>query len=326
MATHNTLTSLFQDIADAIRKKFIGRKYIGVLSNPSSVAGVTNNGSIYVSLFALKTNQNCAAKSTDGINWTLVSLAPKANANTQWSSITYGKGKFMALSYYDVQNSYSTDGANWSNFYVSNAPWRGIYFAGDKFFISDQTGSNGLSYSADGFNWTSIGRLGVSAIYSMDYFNEKYVALGMIVYNNGAYEIGGYSTNGINWTQISIGAIDQSGHYIYGIAHNNNKIVAVSNKGYIFYSTDAINWTTIRTSVNSFDTIIWTGSYFLAVSNNGKAYRSEDGIDWAEILSANSIGKLSTMNGNILSALGETSILFTMSIKADDFPDVIRAV
>ena len=77
-------------------------------------------------------NGNSAAYSTDGITWT----ASTMSSSTQWSSITYGDGKFAALATSGGGNSaaYSTDGVNWTaSTLPSNELWLSITYGGGKF-------------------------------------------------------------------------------------------------------------------------------------------------------------------------------------------------
>ena len=78
-------------------------------------------------------------------------------ANTSWSSICYGAGKFVAVGP-NVNPVYSTDGINWSTSNIkTNGPWSSVCYGAGKFIAVGRTGA--IAYSLDGINWT-FDRLG----------------------------------------------------------------------------------------------------------------------------------------------------------------------
>jgi hypothetical protein len=69
-----------------------------------------------------------AVYSTDGINWTEITLP----SNADWRSVAYGNGKFVAVAYNSNKAAYSTDGINWTETTLpSSANWVDIVYGGD---------------------------------------------------------------------------------------------------------------------------------------------------------------------------------------------------
>jgi hypothetical protein len=93
---------------------------------------------------------NFAAVSTDGSTWTTGSLT----GNDYWNSLTYGNGKYVAVSNASV-NSFatSTDGLNWTVQPFGCGRWFGLTYANNEFIA---VGLNGAATSADGQSWTSL--------------------------------------------------------------------------------------------------------------------------------------------------------------------------
>lgn len=115
-------------------------------------------------------NSSASAYSTDGINWTEGSLPSIGN----WRMIVYGGGRFVALS---SQNSaYSTDGINWTQSTIPSLNWTGLTYGNNK-FVAVAYGSQAIYYSSDGLTWstTTAGELNLWS--SLVYGDGKFVAL-----------------------------------------------------------------------------------------------------------------------------------------------------
>jgi hypothetical protein len=132
---HNALAAEFQDIA---------------YGNGTFVA---------VAYDDFPTNNGFVIYSTDGVNWNTATAGVEEN---QWFGITYGDGKFVAVSS-DGTNRvmYSTDGINWTaasaaseKRWVSVAYGNGLWVAGSR----ESSGSSKIMVSKDGINWTLVNR------------------------------------------------------------------------------------------------------------------------------------------------------------------------
>lgn len=213
----------------------------------------------------------------DGSTWTAVN-APLAF----WSPITYGNGRFVALSANgSSQSMSSTDGVNWTARPAGSAQngWSGVTYANGLFvgLTSISTNGNQLITSTDGQNWTER---------AVPYPNQWW---GAPVYGNGRFvsvsNIGSHrimsSTDGINWTaQVAPSQVE------WGLLHFvNGHFIALSANASNAYmrSTDGLNWTThtFPESRSWFTMAYGNGRYvLLPMDQSGRVLTSTDGLNW----------------------------------------------
>ena len=191
--------------------------------------------------------------------WTASTLPSSAN----WRSLTYGDGKFVAISYNSDASAYSTDGINWTaSTLPSSANWRPLTY-GDGKFVAIATGSDKAVYSTDGINWTASTLPSSSFWNSVTYGDGKFVAVGN--FSSKA----AYSTDGINWTESTLPSSKNWSSVTYG----DGKFVAVIyNSDKSAYSTDGINWTesTLPSSAN-WQAVTYGDGKFVAVAYDSDA-------------------------------------------------------
>ena len=207
-----------------------------------------------------------------------------------WSSVTYGNGKFVAVSgEFSATNyaAYSTDGINWESTTLPvSSYWSSVTY-GDGKFVAVAGGTNSTNYAAystDGINWEKAILPSKVIWTSVTYGNGKFVAIAG--YTN-SYKIVAYSTDGINWEQVTLPVSSRWSSVTYG----NGKFVAVAgyigiSSNYIVYSTDGINWKKSTLPVSAAWTSVTYGNgKFVAIDRgvtsiaNYVAY-STDGINW----------------------------------------------
>ena len=204
--------------------------------------------------------------------WTASTLPSSAN----WRSLTYGDGKFVAISYNSDASAYSTDGINWTaSTLPSSANWRPLTY-GDGKFVAIATGSDKAVYSTDGINWTASTLPSSSFWNSVTYGDGKFVAIAGSYSNKAAY-----STDGINWTESTL----PSSSFWNSVTYGDGKFVAVGNfSSKAAYSTDGINWTesTLPSSKNWSSVTYGDGKFVAVIYNSDKSAYSTDGINWTE--------------------------------------------
>ena len=171
------------------------------LSNPLPASlnwtGVAYGNGKFV---AIASGTNVAAFSSDGVTWSQSSLPPSTstgyNSQTstqQWSGVTYGNGKFVAVcSGNSNASAYSTDGAYW---YPTTLPsgqyWYTVTYANNMFVA---VGSDKATHSTDGQTWSAQTTLPLNfGCNSIAYGNGLFI--GVARYKNTAI----YSNDGINW-------------------------------------------------------------------------------------------------------------------------------
>lgn len=136
-------------------------------------------------------------------------------------------------------------------------------------------GGGKISYSSDGITWNSSSE--PNYLRDVCFGNGKFIAVG---YNNSPKLL--YSTDGINWTEVTNTTI--SGDGITACCFANGKFFIGGNKQ-IAYSTDGIGWTKITQSVftSNIQTICYGNGRVIAGDDAGNIGYSDNGGTWAKI-------------------------------------------
>jgi hypothetical protein len=184
---------------------------------------------------------NAAAYSEDGINWTASTLP----ASADWVSVTFGEGRFVAISNDTTDVAISLDGEVWD--IVGTLPSTGfldvVYGKGQ--FVAVKNGDTGAAaYSTDGVTWTAVNMPASSNWLSVSYGKNLFVA----VANNS--NSGAYSLNGITWSAMTMGSLDGSTTAGYQrVRYGQGLFMATAfisgDNGYSFVATseDGLKWT-----------------------------------------------------------------------------------
>jgi hypothetical protein len=213
--------------------------------------------------------------STNGTTWIAGGALP---ANIDWTSVAYGNGTFVAVSYGYPDTAYSTNnGASWT---LVSAPeqYNQSVTYGNGTFVATQWGSNIDSYSTNGGVSWSTGTMPATSYYFVTFGNGEFVAAG-----GWAGTTSAYSTNGITWT--TGGALPYSTTWS-AVAYGNGTDVAIGwGATYAAYSTNnGASWTASTLPASeSWSSVTYGGGIFTAVSygSNVAAY-STNGVTWIE--------------------------------------------
>lgn len=241
--------------------------------------------------------------SADGINWTYASVPAEVETNW-WTGVTYGNGKWVAVSK-DGTNRvmWSTDAITWNAASAAlDVAWSQVTYGepnGQPTFVAvAESGTSGhrSMYSYDGINWQSSATINdVNMWTSVAYGDGKFVAIAMA----GVYRAM-YSTDGINWISCSHGLLDAG--YIditYGEPNGQPMFVAIPGSGVrAHYSTDltgattnGINWAMGEVPKSADWTSVAYGEpngkpTYVAIAEDsvdvsaGYVMYSHDGINW----------------------------------------------
>lgn len=210
---------------------------------------------------ALNYGSNKAAYSTDGINWTEVTLPVSAT----WCSVCYGGGKFVGIPRTGSSLVYSTDGITWTKVTLPtwlNYTWDHVRYSGGMFILTAAMYNNKYTavylYSTDAITWTK----------------------GLISADG---EINGYVEN---WGALTYGM----GKFV--ILGKNANSYSSDNREPAYYSTDGIKWTLGYSSVHAnWNSACYGRGTFVAVGEGGTSDRnnattvamySADGITWTQ--------------------------------------------
>ena len=136
-----------------------------------------------------------------GISWVAGGALPAAT----YSCMTYGQGRWVALSTGDTINAYSTDGGvTWTagTALPDSTTWIGIVYGANKFVAVSSSGTVNPAYSIDGgLNWRNTGAagyLGTGTITDVRY------GQGVFVVTTSSSNNMSSSEDGFNWTTRAI--------------------------------------------------------------------------------------------------------------------------
>lgn len=237
--------------------------------------------------------------STDAITWTQRALP--SNIFVSGWNITFGNGRFIAISRGGHIGFHSTDAVNWTSTNITEVgDYRSLSFDGSR-FIATRESSSSFIRSTDGITWaaptvTSGGALpGELYITSIAYQNSR-----LVVTAPDARRYVATSTNGSSWSLDNL----PSGVGIpVGVAGGNGIFVIPMSGSACFTSTDGLAWTQRTTplslSTTDFESsVIFSEGFFTVASRTRGVMRSTDGITWT-IMSVPAAGAYSSINAAI---------------------------
>lgn len=196
-----------------------------------------------------------------------------------WSSVTYGNGKFVAVSFDSSVAAYSNDGINWTETTLPSVQgWGNLVYGNGRFIafggVKDFS-SNVAAYSDNGINWNEI-TMPISGNWRCS------------TYGNSIFVVSSqwnvfYSSNGINWSQGSI--TPNLLRTPNAIAYGNGIFIGVSLEQSNFISYDGINWiSNQRPSGKFYTNLAYGNGLFVApVTNENKSNivsYTQNGVEW----------------------------------------------
>ncbi len=205
--------------------------------------------------------------SYDGINWKQFDMP----SNQQWGPVTYGGGKFVAISAGQQDGSndiaaYSSNGINWVQFHMPSAQsWFSIIYGGGKFLavsLSEEGSNSILAYSYDAITWYQVNLPSGQFLNSIAYGNGKFIAIHI------TGEIS-YSGDGINWI-LSNGYMPEMNGVWSPMAYGNGIFMAIcgqmASSNVSAYSIDGITWNEIPLpSSQAWQSISYGDGKFVAI-------------------------------------------------------------
>ena len=205
----------------------------------------------------------------------LKSVEAALPASAEWLSVTFGNGRFVAISYDSNIAAYSYDGITWTQSTLPDSKsWTSVTFGNGR-FVAVAEGSDIVAYSYNGITWKQTTLYYSYAWKSVTFGNGRFVA---ISYDSN---IAVYSDDGINWTQTTLPASATWQLVTFG----NNRFVAVANFSNIAaYSYDGITWTqsTLPASAEWLSVTFGNGRFVAIANSSNIAAYSDDGIIWTQ--------------------------------------------
>lgn len=179
-----------------------------------SIAGTTyawkslsyGNG-VWVALANTTTDDTLiTAVSSDGITWTN-QTATNITCPGDWSSITFGGGKFVAVCSGSTVAAYSTDGINWTaSVLPANTAWVSVCYGDGVYIAVTATNSDKAARSENGTSWSEI-TFPAASTWRAVIYGKNIVGEGIFA-GVGATTVGNYSLDaGVTWnakTQVTM--------------------------------------------------------------------------------------------------------------------------
>jgi hypothetical protein len=269
-----------------------------------------DNAYASTSPFSITVNPSCSPWTSTG-----------AEAS-QWKSVTYGNGTFVAVAYYGTNRVMtSLDGVNWTARPMAARDWSSVTFGNGMFVAVTSFGP--VMTSSDGVTWTARTAAQANDWQSVTYGNGMFVAVASngthrvmtspdgvtwtaraaaeanlwksVTYGNGTFvAVAYYGTNrvmtspdGVTWT-ARVAAEDISWQ---SVAHGNDLFVAVGAGGtnMVMTSPDGVTWTARQAAeVSSWLSVVYGDGMFVAVAGSGtnRVMTSPDGVTWSATTAA----------------------------------------
>ena len=274
-------------------------KCIAVNENNGYMIAVSNNTSA-------TTSHNFTYSIDTGISWTSIGITagPSTNANSEWNSIAFGNGKFVAITSDAVSTNVSriaySIGSNigspktFADFTVINSPlnndWRSLVFGNGYFVAVAYSGTITVMTSKDGITWNTKSNSVTNSkqlkyiIYSSDL--RMFLAIADSASTSPKIYLSKY--DGTDWTEIITTITNSKTLNSISWSQKLNIFTIVGNSGFIAISPNGVDWTpiTIPNFTYNLTSITWSQELemFIAISNttatSKKIITSTDGINW----------------------------------------------
>lgn len=219
---------------------------------------------------AVSGGSSTAARSTDGISWSSISMPTASN----WTGIAFGNSYWVAVaSGTDTMAYSSANGAGWRTATLpSSASWIGVVYGAGK-FVSIANGTAAAYSTNNGATWSSGNSLPSAGWTSLCYGGGLFVAVA-----SGGTQAA-YSTDGITWVSSTLPSSTTWSDVVYG----NGRFVAISSSSSkTAYSFDGITWYQSNLLIAGTKVAYGQGVFVVINSGNSVAYTSDDGANWKQ--------------------------------------------
>lgn len=222
-----------------------------------------------------------AIVSSNALDWTVVEISP-GQRSPHLSTIAYGNGGFVAMSWYETWKS--TDGVTWS-FVRALGGFKVIYAAGAFYSV----GEEGIFSSSDGVTWNRQLSPQVSRFTDIAHGDGTFVAVG----NFPGLGILFTSPDGVNWSQQLY-----TSELLNRVTFGNGRFLAygeLEGNPVCMASVDGAAWDQVETDYRP-DAILFENGLFIG-AGYGVIATSADGTSWLRRESNAPVFSLGSFNG-----------------------------
>jgi hypothetical protein len=229
------------------------------------------NGRFLAAGYVFPFAQPAAVQSTNGVDWSTVTVEPPCCYPNYLVESAFGAGRFLVANYHGSIAS-SEDLVSWTYTPGQIIPYPvGASFVNGSFIVLGQDGD--FNTSADGITW---GANTVNPIHSKN-LNAATYGAGRYVIVGGKGRIITSLGNLSSWTA----AISPTEDRLEDVIFTNNLFVAVGESGTILTSNDGLSWSNqTRGASQDLDGLAVANGLAVAVGKGGAILTSTDGAAW----------------------------------------------
>jgi GR25 family glycosyltransferase involved in LPS biosynthesis len=222
--------------------------------------------------------------SEDGVTWTNLNISNEKN----WSSITYGNGRFVAFADTGRNRLLNTSNANiWATYELVDSTldsqnWKSnIYAFGNHMAVSNTGTNRFIRSSNNGITWESLNSIGSNNWKKLS-SNQSYI---IALADNSTSRLKYSADNGTTWTSVTTHDTKTLEDIVFG----DKWVLICSNatSGRIIYSSDLSTWTSVTTRDNvSWKSIAFSSGTYVAVGIDDNAWKlatPADVNDWRSV-------------------------------------------
>ena len=204
-------------------------------------------------------------------------------SSSNWTSVAFGGGKFVAVASGGTDSAYSSNGTSWTagGALPASATWSSVdsgVISSTTYHVAVASGGTNAAYSTNGgTSWTAATLPASVTWTSVAFGGSRFVAVA-----SGGTDTA-YSTNGTSWT--AGGALPSSTTW-NSVTYGKNKFVAISGASgastAAAYSTNGTTWlaATLPASANWTSVTYGNGRFVAVATGSANAAYSFDGITW----------------------------------------------
>ncbi|MBX9865536.1 MAG: hypothetical protein K2Y14_01370 [Burkholderiales bacterium] len=253
------------------------------------VLNTTNNS---LTAYSYAAGYSTSANMTNLATWTpnITNRPVASNTNNFISSAIWSNGVYVLTSAYTaaggkIFTAASATGA-YTSIYSDSNPMNEASYGNGVYLAVGNTGKIRTSINSSASSWTLQSDFVVGQATTPNLMSASYESI------NGDFWITGVSALAKSSNPSTPSTTPWVTPAIVSLAKTGNLYLAVDNQGFIYSSSDLINWTTqVNPSGQILNKIYCSGSLCYAVGNNGTLMKSNDGLNWS-VLTSNTSANL----------------------------------
>jgi hypothetical protein len=231
--------------------------------------------------FALTDTSALTRGKADGSLWQPdVPVRGPGSLTVQLDDVALGEARYVAVGQTsDYRRAFATSetGRTWHTWTTPGNRLSDLTWGEGRFVAVGEYDS--VAWSDDGLRWTDVPAEDGTYWKDVAYGGGRFVAVGVTSGGRGVVSVS--TDGGEQWTDLpDVGAgTETEGVWLYGVAWDGTRFVAVGLQGRRMRSTDGLTWTADTLGDNDLTDLTHDGTRFIAASA-GAVELSSDGLVW----------------------------------------------